>query len=288
MLDTSGLRKLNGTSTPVPATPFAHRYAHAAQTVASHGSAATLNVWSPKVVPGDMSLSQLWVVGIDVASNNLQTVEAGWQVMSLWKTPSATTFVYSTDDNYVNTGCYATRCSSNIPPHPETFHLTSNKIVIGRPVATNGPNAVQEIKIFRDPATGDWWIAVDGEWVGFYPKTSFGPGPLSAEASYIDFGGETAGLTPTAEMGSGHYAEEGAGTAAYQNRIRYYNTQDQPRAATLDPIMSDAECYSVSINSPAAPDAGWGTYFFFGGPGTRHFQNGSGHAPAPEACRKQP
>ena len=287
ILDMRTLRSVDGMDTTAPATPFAHHYAHAATRVENHGAASTLNVWSPHVLPGDMSLSQIWVVGIDAGSNTLQTVEAGWQVMSLWHTPFATTFVYSTSDQYVNTGCYATRCSSNLPARAESFVLTSNKVIIGAPVATNGAGAMETIKIFRNPDTGDWWVAVNGEWVGYYPEAFFNDGPLAHGANYIDFGGETAGLSPSAEMGSGRYAEEGFGVAAFQSGIHYFDVHDRPVAPTLDPSESDAECYSVAVNKPAAPSTAFGTFIFFGGPGTRHFQPAAARNSG-EACHKVP
>ena len=45
-----------------------------------YGARASINVWAPTVsTPSEFSLSQIWVIGGSFG-NDLNTIEAGWQV----------------------------------------------------------------------------------------------------------------------------------------------------------------------------------------------------------------
>jgi hypothetical protein len=48
-----------------------------------YGAKASINVWAPKVsTPSEFSLSQIWVIAGSFG-NDLNTIEAGWQVSLL-------------------------------------------------------------------------------------------------------------------------------------------------------------------------------------------------------------
>lgn len=289
LLDVNALDTLNGRTPPPPQAEPQHRWAHAALSVPNHGAAARLNVWSPRVITGDMSLSQIWVTGGKEDDGTLQTVEAGWQVHTLWQTPFSTAFAFASVDSYGVGSCYALKCAVfYAPPRKESFVLRTNKIILGRPIGTqstyNGTQGAIDVKWYRNPQTGDWWLQIDGEWIGFYPKTAFHGGPLSNQAEYIDFGGETAGILPTSEMGSGHYASDGPAHAAFQSQIRYFDLTEQVRTPGLIPIQATADCYTVVVDGPAKPEPNPGKYIFFGGPGTNHFQTPAPD-PSTESCR---
>ena len=122
----------------------------------------------------------------------------------------------------------------------------------------------------RSQTTGNWWLIVGGEFIGFYPRAAFAGGPLFNNAAYVDFGGETTGILATAEMGSGRFAHEGVKVSAFQSRLQYFDSEYKLRSASVMPVTSDS-CYSILVNAPADPEAEPGTYIYFGGPGTRHF-----------------
>jgi hypothetical protein len=234
-----------------------------------------------------MSLSQIWVVGRNQAINLTQTIEVGWQVMQLWDPHYASTFIFSTSDSYRTTGCYVSKCPNTSPGRLETFHVVTNKIIVGKPITKqsveSGEQGVEDVQIYRDPTTGDRWVRIDGEAIGFYPAAVFGDGPLARNADLIRFGGETTGDVPTAEMGSGHFAADGLGKAAFQSRLRYFDLNDRPVSASVIPLAPSKACYTIQLNGPADPETEHGTYLFFGGPGTRHFEN-PGQDLAQEAC----
>jgi hypothetical protein len=46
-----------------------------------HGTKVTINLWQPMIArTRDFSLTQLWINGGSYSSNDLNTIEVGWQV----------------------------------------------------------------------------------------------------------------------------------------------------------------------------------------------------------------
>ncbi|KVI06290.1 protein of unknown function DUF239 [Cynara cardunculus var. scolymus] len=93
-----------------------------------YGAKASINVWTPMVTdPYEFSLSQLWVISGSFG-NDLNTVEAGWQVSpELYGDGYPRFFTYWTTDAYQATGCYNLLCSG--------FVQTNNRIAIGAAVS---------------------------------------------------------------------------------------------------------------------------------------------------------
>ncbi|CAI0547432.1 unnamed protein product, partial [Linum tenue] len=93
-----------------------------------YGAKAKLNVWAPKVTdPYEFSLSQIWVISGSF-ENDLNTIEAGWQVSpELYGDSYPRFFTYWTTDAYQATGCYNLLCSG--------FVQTNNKIAIGAAIS---------------------------------------------------------------------------------------------------------------------------------------------------------
>jgi hypothetical protein len=236
-----------------------------------------------------MSLSQIWVVAGKEEDRSIQTVEAGWQVMSLWQSPFATPFAFSASDDYGPESCYATKCDTDAykPHRTEKFRITTNKIVLGLPISNGsvegGVQATIDIKWYRNPKTSDWWLQINGDWIGYYPLSSFHGGALAEQADYVDFGGETAGTLPTSEMGSARYASEGARHAAFQSRLRYFDLADHVMTPDVKGITTDRDCYTVIVNGPNEPEVDPGEFLYFGGPGTGHFLSPNPD-PGNEAC----
>jgi len=110
---------------------------------------------------------------------------------------------------------------------------------------------------------------------------------LTTKASFIDFGGETTGIQATSQMGSGHYAEEGKGNASFHSMVRYLDASGKYLDAALTADEPDVPCYTLALNASQPPETPAGTYFYFGGPGTHHFQQPP-PAPANEGCIPPP
>ncbi|KAJ1277164.1 hypothetical protein BS78_05G273900 [Paspalum vaginatum] len=99
-----------------------------------YGTKATFNLWQPNIErSGDFSLTQLWIIKGSYSGNDLNTIEAGWQVYpGMYGDRNPRLFIYWTRDAYQKTGCY-NLCAG--------FVQTNNQIAIGgslTPVSTYG------------------------------------------------------------------------------------------------------------------------------------------------------
>jgi hypothetical protein len=134
--------------------------------------------------------------------------------------------------------------------------------------------------VFQAPVTGDWWIAYNGDLLGYYPASLFTmlKGGACASAWY----GEIARIQLTANpgwaktgMGSGEFAEAGLLNAAHVRDPRYYDLSWAPVTPKEDPPFSKAMkpnkplCYNRSkLTHILAP---WDSVFLFlGGPGGKN------------------
>ncbi|XWS37515.1 hypothetical protein CRYUN_Cryun19dG0049500 [Craigia yunnanensis] len=93
-----------------------------------YGAKASINVWAPRVTNDyEFSLSQIWVISGSFG-NDLNTIEAGWQVSpELYGDNYPRFFTYWTSDAYQATGCYNLLCSG--------FVQTNNKIAMGASIS---------------------------------------------------------------------------------------------------------------------------------------------------------
>jgi len=235
-----------------------HRYAVGYQSVNNHGGHSTLNIWQPVPITGGFSLSQVWYAG----GSPTQTVEVGSQVYpNLYGTSSPCLFVYWTADGYSTTGCYNNGCGA--------FVQVSSVWIPGgslAPVSSLG-GTQYEIEIVVLLSGGNWWISINGAWLGYYPGTLYGSGQLKTYATVAEYGGE---VTPnsagtTGQMGSGRKASDGFQWAAYQKNIYYYDTTANSNSAwtALSPIISCSSDYTLNLFN--YQNTGSGTYFYFGG-----------------------
>jgi len=271
------------------------------------GAGSTLSVDWPHVLasstqwgPGDHSISQIWLVSLGdtygdfcTAPNCMQSVEAGWNIdPALYEDNYPHFFTYSTKDGYHLTGCY------NLDPTcttPSGITMTgSGLVLIQNPGMIPGwalvsPPVPTEIRVYWYKAPDkNWWLSANG-WVGYIPASLFdngngGGAPLAGPdpnqnyyATYFEAGGEVAdsgmlGTATTTDMGTGQFASAGYPGAAYQRNTIYTSNNCDPDSdqtdlpAPLNPFATDPTKYTSSP-SPAAGGTGWGTYFYFGGPG---------------------
>jgi len=237
-----------------------HYYARSLQFVDNLGGDAWLNVWSPTVEDGDMSLAQLWVVGSE--GDDKQTVEAGWQVYpDKWDSKQAALFIYYTPDNYRN-GCYNLECDG--------FVQIANNIYLGKGFdhysSTNGGQWGFNLQ-WKRATNGNWWLFYKGPGdyiaVGYYKSSLFAKGTLANKAEKIAFGGEDTAVPKALQMGSGEKASAGWAHAAFMNKIFYIDTNavSQWNNLTAQEVVHD--CYTTDIHNIFGE---WGTYLFFGGP----------------------
>ncbi|XP_051121985.1 uncharacterized protein LOC127245263 [Andrographis paniculata] len=231
-----------------------------------YGAKASINVWSPKVGNQyEFSLSQIWVIAGSF-SNDLNTIEAGWQVSpELYGDSSPRFFTYWTSDAYQATGCYNLLCSG--------FVQTNNKIAIGAAISPiSSYNAGQfdiTLLIWKDPKHGNWWLEFgNGVLVGYWPSVLFTH--LREHASMVQFGGEivnTQSSSPhhtSTQMGSGYFAGEGFRKASYFRNLQVVDWDNNLVPLSNLRVLADhPNCYDIQggINRV------WGNYFYYGGPG---------------------
>lgn len=271
-----------------------HKYARAYQLVKSKGASSVLNIWKPSVKQSDgqiFSLSQLWIVGGD--DDKKQTVEGGWQNYP-WKygDEQSRLFIFWTANNYGQNGrepiqgCYNLDCPG--------FRQVSKSWSLGTPPKDGNKGtppppfdrysvyggAQYEFRMDWYFYDGDWWLGLAGTgnagsgvpdsgltWIGYYPGTLFGNGQMSMNATKIAFGGETAGTTSWGPMGSGCWPALGFKKAAYQAAIEYADEKGNFKNPSLIRFEPSPDLYKIS-NISVSDNAEWGTYFYFGGPGS--------------------
>lgn len=230
-----------------------------------YGAKASINVWTPSVTdPYEFSLSQIWVIAGSFG-NDLNTIEAGWQVSpELYGDNYPRFFTYWTTDAYQATGCYNLLCSG--------FVQTNNRIAIGAAISPrsiyNGRQFDIGLMVWKDPKHGHWWLEFgSGLLVGYWPAYLFSH--LRSHASMVQFGGEivnsrSRGYHTGTQMGSGHFAEEGFRKAAYFRNLQVVDWDNNLLPlSNIHQVADHSNCYDIRVGSNNV----WGTYFYYGGPG---------------------
>ncbi|CAN0881750.1 hypothetical protein LINGRAHAP2_LOCUS14416 [Linum grandiflorum] len=226
-----------------------------------YGGTAKFNLWNPLTVAPDLSLSQIWVLAGNGA--DLNSIEAGWMI---FYSENKINYCVCQSDGYRSTGCYNLECAG--------FVQTSNKIALGTgftPMSTYGGGQFEiTITIHKDITTGNWWLQVQGENLGYWPFSMFNGGGLSSYSTAINWGGEITNTSPEGvhtetDMGSGHFPSEGWGKAAFIRKMGYIDEGGNLKDAhDLYPYSTRPQCYSVNIGDW---DDFLGAHIFYGGPG---------------------
>ncbi|KAM7251070.1 hypothetical protein ACFE04_022953 [Oxalis oulophora] len=230
-----------------------------------YGAKASINVWAPRVTNQyEFSLSQMWVISGSFG-NDLNTIEAGWQVSpEQYGDSHPRFFTYWTTDAYQATGCYNLLCSG--------FVQTNSRIAIGAAISPtsnyNGGQFDISLLIWKDPKHGNWWLEFgSGILVGYWPSFLFTH--LRDHASMVQFGGEivntrSSGFHTSTQMGSGHFSGLGFGKASYFRNLQVVDWDNNLTPLSNLKVLADhPNCYDIrgGINRV------WGNYFYYGGPG---------------------
>jgi hypothetical protein len=239
----------------------AHKYSYTIQDVNNLGGNSNLNVWDPYVntSAGEIfSLSQEWYVGGSGAGT--QTEEVGWVVYpAMFNDENSHFFIYSTPDGYA-TGCWNNSCGD--------FVQVADKGLLGahfNPTSSTFDGSQWEFSAEYYLFEGNWWLAYEGTWVGYYPGSMYHGGQNTKYAQLIEFGTEGVGSTVWPPEGSGLWAGDGYSWAAYQRNLWHFNTSAVGVWDTLTPDIPSPNCYSIA--GPYYGSGGWNDYFFEGGPG---------------------
>lgn len=122
---------------------------------------------------------------------------------------------------------------------------------------------------------GSWWFGVNEKWIGYYPASLFSQGgqdpsgTLETKANQVNWYGEVylaEEAATTTDMGSGHFAKDGYGKAAYIHNIVYTDTNEQDHK--YNPKVFGATNSDMNTIDPHwNTDEKWGSYCYLGGPG---------------------
>lgn len=239
-----------------------HKYSFTYQYADTLGGTSTLNLWNPTVNTGlgeIFSLSQEWYIG--GSGSATQTAEVGWQnYPGFYGTTDSVPFIYWTADDYTRTGCYNLDCPG--------FVQVNNSWTLGAPFSNySTPGGKQyDVSMTYHLLNGNWWLALGGTWVGYYPSTIYNGGQLTKNTELIEFGSEAVGYTIWPPEGSGAFSNAGYGFAAYQRALSYYSTTGGVVTDSLTADEPSPACYTIT--GPGTTNrAGWNSYFYLGGPG---------------------
>ncbi|KAJ7563166.1 hypothetical protein O6H91_03G098800 [Diphasiastrum complanatum] len=231
-----------------------------------YGAHASINVWRPNVETSrDFSLSQIWLLAGSFDGDDLNSIEAGWQVFpELYGDTNPRLFIYWTNDGYQTTGCYNLLCSG--------FVQVSSDIALGGSLfpdsVYDGTQYEIQLLIWKDPVTGNWWMKFgDNDLVGYWPAGIFKH--LSVAASLVQWGGEVyskqlSGQHTTTQMGNGDFPQEGISRASYFRDLFYVDaTNHLVQPNYIQTIVDSPNCYSIQLSNKN----GLENSFYYGRPG---------------------
>jgi hypothetical protein len=249
-------------------------HAHVYKGVTNWGAEAELNIWNPYTeLSTEFSLVQIWVMGW--GSLGTESLEVGLQRYdAMYGDSDQHLFIYSTRDAYSNSssypGCYNNTCSDFVQVSSNWYPATSWFDIS----VDGGTQYYIHAHVAKAGDGGDWWLAIDGEWMGYYPRYMYDG--VANDAQLIDYGGEAidsqpAGRHTMTDMGSGYPAAAWWTHAAWVAAMRYHDSNPGGNWITwaettgLTTGIDEPGCYDVILDESADPS--WHTYMYYGGGG---------------------
>ena len=141
----------------------------------TYGAEVVFNVWDPKIEDiEDHSLMQLWLVNSDGPVG--QSVEVGWMVSKYqYGDTLPHLFTWFTTNGWGQAGDlvggYDARQSGWVQVDTTIFPGA----VISDVSVADGAQATLGVKVSL--WQNNWWVAVQGKWIGYYPTSLFSRGP---------------------------------------------------------------------------------------------------------------
>ncbi|MGO8816916.1 MAG: neprosin family prolyl endopeptidase [Terriglobia bacterium] len=267
---------------PTDPNPAGYFHETDSQSVKAYGADGFLSVWDPKIdlpsAPGDdHSILQFWLQNYD--KPQLQSIEGGWTVdQNLNGDSSPHVFTYYTTNGYTadgnNQGGYNSQYSGWVQYSNSVFP----GIRINGYSTYGGPqyDISMKFQLYREPTNGqlNWWIAVQGVWMGYYPASLFNGG-VGNDVEWIGSGGEVFSSlsNPAAtqdQMGSGWQAQCGWTRAAFLRNLRNQSdlngTMVNDNGVGVSDIATKTGADPYTIQMFMNSGGSWGSYFYLGGP----------------------
>uniref|UniRef100_A0A0D9YZM0 Uncharacterized protein n=1 Tax=Oryza glumipatula TaxID=40148 RepID=A0A0D9YZM0_9ORYZ len=201
-----------------------------------YGMQASINVYEPSVKKDSKDVSASWIqISVVPKGTNEIGIGAGSCVYPR-SGDSFARFHIRWDNEELNKSCSDHNCPG--------FMQVSHTVGLGgriNPISVyNGPQYVINVLIFKDPKTKNWWLAYgsNNTPIGYWPSSQF---------SYFKAKGPTA-ASDHPQMGSGHFASEGFGKAAFIRNIQVIDDKDNklvtPNIRNANPFSNNLKLYS--------------------------------------------
>ena len=269
---------------PTDPNPFQYFHGQDNQWGTFYGWDGYLNVWDPAInVPAggngtDHSILQLWLQNYNTGAT--QSLEGGWTVdESLNGDNQPHLFTFFIVNGYKNLGDY----KGGYNAQQKGWIQVSNSIFPGARInGTSTFDSTQfeismKFQLYQEPNSSvfNWWVNVQGNWIGYYPATLFGAGGLGVNVQWAASGGEVFSSLSNPEqtqdqMGSGFVAAGGFGKSAYVRNLRLQTdmngtmTENNGYASTDAAVPGGAEPYTINLDMESG--SAWESYYFVGGP----------------------
>jgi len=252
-----------------PEDATSHKYAYSSQWVTCFGTEGNINAWDPYLEwSNEFSLGQLAVAR--GSGTKKQTLEIGHQEFrNLYGDWVPHLFVFYTTNGYTESGDDKGGYNQDVDgwvQHAQTVHPGAMSSPVS---AFGGTQYVLSLKVqlWRE----NWWVRVNGTWMGYYPASLYNADGLRAQAEKVAWYGEVvdagdhAGTTAT-DMGNGHWPYEGWQRCAFMSNLRYQSSTDGGMSRYEGTTWeSHPKCYAIEDHFDN--DGDWGSYFWWGGSG---------------------
>ena len=247
-----------------------HKYAYSAQWVTCFGCEGNINTWSPYTEWSDeFSLGQTALARGSGSAK--QTIESGHQdYRDLYGDWVPHLFVFYTTNGYTESGDNKGGYNQDVDGWVQ-FSSTVFPEALSSPVSVFG-GAQYIMNLKWQLWAGNWWLRVNGQWIGYYPASLFNTTGLRNEAEKNAWYGEIvdsgnhAGTTAT-DMGNGHWPYEGWQRCAYMSNLSYQSNANGAMARYNPSSVygSHPSCYNIEGHFDNT--GSWGPYFWWGGSG---------------------
>ena len=258
-----------GESIAFPEDGGTHKYANTSQSVTAYGTEGNVNAWDPYVEWSDeFSLGQLALAR--GSGSGFQTLEVGHQeYRDLYGDWVPHLFVFYTTNGYTSSGDNKGGYNQDVKGWVQ-YSSGIHPAALSSPLSQFG--GTQYILSLKAQLwQGNWWVRVNGQWIGYYPASLYNSAGLRNQAGQVSWFGEIvdssshAGTTAT-DMGNGHWPYEGWQHCAYMNNLLYQsNTSGGMQRYSASASASHPKCYGVEEHFSNA--GSWGSYFWWGGSG---------------------
>ncbi|MEU6665877.1 neprosin family prolyl endopeptidase [Streptomyces sp. NPDC046727] len=247
-----------------------HKYGSSAQSVTAYGTSGNINVWHTFVeYSSEFSLGQLALTR--GSGTGRQTVEVGHQVYKdLYGDWLPHLFIFYTTNGHTQSGDYKGGYNQNVAGWVQASN-TLYPGALSSPLSTFG-GAQYQMALKVQLWQGNWWVQVNGVWMGYYPASLFNSAGLRSQADVVHWFGEvvddgTDPATTRTDMGSGRWPYQGWQQCAFMNNLMYQSDT----GGTMQPYRGSAwsshpNCYTLEDHFSSG-DASWGSYCWWGGSG---------------------